>query len=91
VIGSIISLAFILNSILRWHRYAPGMPVVGSCSYAISANCHRPAKDTDAYLLPVQWGVVKEGDGSGVKCAITSSILVRKPNEDELIHGTIKI
>jgi hypothetical protein len=38
-----------------------GMPLVGSCSAAISATCHRPHWDVDASLKPVMWGVVDQG------------------------------
>ena len=34
------------------------MPLVSTCSAAISAACHRPAEDGDSHLLPVRWGFV---------------------------------
>ena len=34
------------------------MPLVSTCSAAISAACHRPAEDFDSHLLPVRWGFV---------------------------------
>ena len=34
------------------------MPLVCSCSAAISAACHRPDEDYDSHLLPVRWGFV---------------------------------
>lgn len=43
-------------------KFPAGMPVAGSSSAAISAGCHRRPEDTDAQLLPVQWGVVSRGD-----------------------------
>lgn len=51
-------------------RFKNGMPVVGSCSAAISAACHhhRPRWSGDGEgrkgieLLPVQWGVVEADD-----------------------------
>jgi hypothetical protein len=45
-------------------KYPTGMPLVGSCSAAVSAACHRPAEDVDASLLPVQWGAVTHGEGT---------------------------
>lgn len=35
------------------------MPLVSSCSAAISAACHRPDEDLQSHLLPVRWGYVK--------------------------------
>lgn len=43
------------------------IPVVGSCSVAISAACHRPKEDIDASVLPVNWGAV-----SRHRCCFTS-------------------
>lgn len=43
-------------------RYAPGMSVAGSCSAAISAACHPLPEDTEASVLPVQWGAVTHGE-----------------------------
>lgn len=55
-------------------RYDPHMPLVGSCSVAISAACHRPDWDVDAAVLPVQWGVIPGSDETtGVgHCSFTS-------------------
>lgn len=43
-------------------RFPPGMPLAGSNSAAISAACHRPAKDVDASVLPVKWGAIIHGE-----------------------------
>ena len=49
------------------------MPLVCSCSAAISAACHRPAEDFQSHLLPVRWGYVKQGsDKQGYWCFTTS-------------------
>ncbi len=58
ILGSIAVLGGILNG---FRRYNDCIPLVGSCSAAISAACHRPPDDSAAYLNPVQWGVV-QGD-----------------------------
>jgi hypothetical protein len=63
------------------------MPFTSTCSLAISANCHRPARDTDAHLLPVQWGIYEEDTGSGAKCAFTTSRHVRAPEVDDVLRG----
>jgi hypothetical protein len=75
------------------------MPLASTCSAAISAACHRPALDTDAYLLPVQWGVIEEdailvGESgpSGEKlkrCAFTTARDVRLPEEGEVLVGRL--
>lgn len=36
------------------------MPLAGSCSAVISAACHPPADDTQAYLGSVMWGEIME-------------------------------
>lgn len=57
--GSFIVLLGIANG-FRVSR--SGMPLVGSCSAAISAACHPPQGDFDASLRPVMWGVVAQED-----------------------------
>lgn len=44
------------------------MPLVSTCSAAISAACHRPDEDFESHLLPVRWGFV----GGGYWCFTTS-------------------
>lgn len=36
------------------------MPLVSTCSAAISAACHRHEEDVDAHLLPLIWGFVRD-------------------------------
>jgi hypothetical protein len=67
----------ISNSIFRTYRPVYGLPFASTCSLALSANCHPPAQDKEAYLLPVQWGIYEKDDGSGAKCAFTTSRHVR--------------
>lgn len=68
VLGAIVVLLGILNG---FRRYKPGIPLVGSCSAAISAACHRPKEDNDAAKKPLMWGVVSTKDGVG-HCCFTS-------------------
>jgi hypothetical protein len=42
-------------------KISSGIPLVSTCSIAISAASHRPLQDTDAHLLPVRWGVESQG------------------------------
>ena len=57
VIGFITIIAGVL---MGFRRYRGGMPLVGSCSAAISAACHQPKEDVDVADLPLMWGVVGE-------------------------------
>lgn len=59
VLGTIIAIG---GFAIGRFRYAPGMPVAGSCSAAISAACHPMPEDTEASTLPVQWGAVSHGE-----------------------------
>jgi hypothetical protein len=39
------------------------MPVVSTCSAAISGNCLKHSKDHESRLLPVRWGFVSDVEG----------------------------
>ena len=68
VIISIIaaSLVVIVGLLFGFRRYSAGPPLVGSCSAAIAAACHRePDEDEDIVLVPLKWGVTSENDGVG--------------------------
>lgn len=69
ILGSVIVLVGIANG-LRKARV--GMPLVGSCSAAISAACHPPKEDVDASLKRVMWGLVAEGSSNTSDCSFTS-------------------
>ncbi|KIW14026.1 hypothetical protein PV08_06807 [Exophiala spinifera] len=56
-------------------KYDPTIPLVGSCSAAISAACHPPDWDSDASMKPVKWGVIPEtlaADKGVGHCSFTS-------------------
>jgi hypothetical protein len=40
------------------------MPLVSTCSAAISANCHAHPDDKDCIFLPLQWGYTAETNGA---------------------------
>ena len=73
ILGSIMIIALILLGLCKSYRprkrdekqetdaQSYTMPLVSTCSAAISAACHRPDEDSDSHLLPVRWGFV-EGD-----------------------------
>lgn len=54
------------------------MPLVSTCSAAISVACHRHPEDKDAHLLPLRWGYVtnkatdEPGKGRGRFCFSTA-------------------
>ena len=85
IVGSLIVLLGIANG---FRRYKPGMPLVGSCSAAISAACHRPEGDADAHLKPVMWGVVADPSPENAvgHCTFTS-YSVEKPVDGRLYAG----
>ncbi|KAF2807166.1 uncharacterized protein BDZ99DRAFT_447454 [Mytilinidion resinicola] len=58
VAGCVIVFTALLLGFRKLPRSAMFAPLVRTCSAAISAQCHRPPKDREAHLLPVQWGVV---------------------------------
>jgi hypothetical protein len=63
-------LVFIAGVGMGLRRYREGMPLVGSCSAAISAACHPAADEPEVALVPVKWGVVSVADGVG-HCALS--------------------
>jgi hypothetical protein len=47
-------------------KFKSGMPVVSTCSAAISAACHPSYhEEAGAHLMELQWGVTDEMDGVG--------------------------
>ena len=70
IVGSVMLLALILNG---FRKLDSGMPLVGSCSLAISAACHRPPNDQDASRLLLKWGAVSHETERGPgHCCFTS-------------------
>jgi hypothetical protein len=61
------SIAMILYMVVyAFKKYKSGMPVVSTCSAAISAACHpSPNEKPDMWLQDIQWGVTEVLDGSG--------------------------
>jgi len=49
------------------------IPFAASCSLVISAACHTPPSDPEAYTKPVKWGVVEDSMYDGeLHCSISS-------------------
>ncbi len=88
ILGSMAVFCGIING---FRRYDDGIPLVGSCSAAISAACHRPSVDAMAYARPVMWGVMdadeNDGRGSEVGHCCFSSFEVGKPQKGHLYAG----
>ena len=76
LVGAIAVTVGLLNG---FRRYNAGIPLVGSCSAAISAACHRPSDDTSASLLPLRWGCVDADSGRDVGHCCLSSFEVTAP------------
>lgn len=87
ILGSIIVLLGILAG---FRKYKAGMPLVGTCSAAISAACHSLQNDPNASLLPLMWGAVKTEEGLVKHCCF-SSLDVSPPVEGEVYAGLEKI
>lgn len=64
---------------IGFRRFPATMPLVGSCSAALSAACHRPDEDRDAHVMWVRWGRVdRHGDAVG-HCCLTTAWDVAEP------------
>ena len=71
-------------------RYDPGIPIAGSCSVVLSAACHVEDEDgasSQMALKPLQWGVVRSGDGDEVGHCAFSTAKVTFPQESALYAG----
>lgn len=66
----------------KWYRY--DMPLIGSCSAAISAACHPVNSDTRATLRPLMWGDVGTVDGGSTRHLSFSDGDVKAPKEGVL-------
>ena len=71
-LGCVLLLSLTLFGLLGRYRY--GTPLASTSSAAISAACHRPARDTQAHMFQVQWGVVSVNPETHVgHCAFTTA------------------
>lgn len=62
----------------------PGITLVGSNSFAISAACHAHPDDNDAAQKPLLWGAVEHQEGSRPGHCCFSSFEVDKPRVGEM-------
>lgn len=62
ILGGLLVLALFANGS---RRYTDKMPILSSCSLAISAACHKGSfEDEDMAVMPLQYGVLSTSDGS---------------------------
>lgn len=74
-----IAMLLALGVVAFVNKFPDTIPLMSTNSAAISAACHPPADDIDAYLLPVQWGVISSDDSIIGKCSFTTSRDVQAP------------
>ncbi|KAL8722996.1 MAG: hypothetical protein Q9225_000612 [Loekoesia sp. 1 TL-2023] len=74
IVGTFIMLGAVL---LGLRKYTSEMPIAATCSAVISAACHALEDDSDAAVLPIQWGVASKNGKIGHCCF--SSKLVAPP------------
>ena len=56
----------------------------------MSAACHAPLEDTDAHLLPVQWGIISGEGEVPARCSFTTLRTVRAPGLGDIVLGLPK-
>jgi hypothetical protein len=80
---------WILLFVLMRKRMGKGMPIIGTCSVAISASCHPPIGEGDA-TKGLMYGVVPENhDGTGQCQAGAPRVTFSSGDVQPLIPGTI--
>jgi hypothetical protein len=70
--------------VLGFRQYPDTIPLVSSCSAAISAACHPPEGDEDAAFFPLKWGVVTvetTGEEQSVPghCSLSTDRFIQSP------------
>ncbi|KAH7359931.1 hypothetical protein BKA66DRAFT_500046 [Pyrenochaeta sp. MPI-SDFR-AT-0127] len=61
---------------MGFRRYKPGIPLVGSCSAAISAACHPDPSEGNITRGPLLWGVISPEGVSIGHCSFSSKDVV---------------
>lgn len=91
ITGIILGIIVVAPKNLRGlERYRGHMPLMGSCSAAISAACHPPGSDGDASVHPVMWGTLVENNGKaadGVGHCSSTSFEVERPVKGKRYAG----
>lgn len=73
LLGVIMLLALLLNSFRKYPASPLAMPLMATDSAGISAACHRPKGDIDAYLYPVRLAATDSGLGDSTKVVCFST------------------
>ena len=87
LVGIVAVTAGVLNG---FRRFDAGIPLVGSCSAAISAACHRPSDDSSASLLPLKWGCVDADSGNNIGHCTLTSFEVTAPEQGCFYAGKVE-
>jgi hypothetical protein len=80
IIALLVMMVFLLVCSLR--ALPLGGPVVGTCSWVISAACHSPVDEVDAAFKAVKWGVTEPGSVDKPGHCCLSSHKVEEPVVD---------
>ncbi len=84
--GSLL-VAFALCLVLGCRPYDSDIPLVGTCSAAISAAYHKTPNDLEPHIQPVRWGVVEVNDATGVGHCCLTTLEVAAPVEGSEYAG----
>ncbi|KAF7511429.1 hypothetical protein GJ744_004618 [Endocarpon pusillum] len=75
-VGTLMLLALL---VLSSQKLKPGIPIVGSNSFTISAACHPPKEDEDVAFKHLMWGAVSHQEGNLPGHCCLTSLDVEKP------------
>jgi hypothetical protein len=84
-LGVFLVTALLINAVRRHYRDVPTyFPAMGTSSLALSAACHPPKGDKEAYLFELRLGIVKDkyNDPQALgRLTFSTSINIQKPEE----------
>lgn len=84
----------LVHSALRKYRNVPtDLPCLATCSAAISAVCQPPEGDTEAYLFPLNMGVVNQVNHGGyttVWLTISTYVDLEEPRNGSMVVRPLK-
>ena len=72
VLMGVLYLGMMCTFISSYRHIEEKLPLAANCSLVLSAACHPPPDDVDAYKRPVRWGVVHSRFQGIGHCSITS-------------------
>ena len=80
-LGTIMCLVLIGNSFRSFKDIPSSMPRMATNSAVISACCHPPAEDSEAYLFPVQFGAVQDDGQLRPTLTFSSDVQMECPED----------